>query len=220
MSRKPAGKAEVAVDGWERRRSILLNEYERLALELFAERGYHDVTVDDIAQAAGVTTRTLFRYFPSKQDVLLGLPRRGLAAEVEMIDALEPSDDPIATAWEGLYEFVTSSPVEAAVVGLWDAATERAPEVKARVRGERIHEIFQAFVRYGVRCYGVSEDVDPRPRWLAGILAGIELTVVEAIAQAPKVVDELEDAIGETVRALATSRLRLTRTRATLSLTD
>lgn len=213
-------RAAAAQDGWERRRSILLSEYERLALELFAERGYHNVTVDDIAQAAGVTTRTLFRYFPSKQDVLLGFHRRGLASEVEMIDALEPSDDPLTSAWEALLEFVRTSPVETTVVGLWDAATESAPEVTARVRGERIDEIFRAYVRYGERCYGVDEAVDPRPRWLAGVLAGIEFAVVESIAQAEPVADELVESVSSGVEALGSTRLRLSRKRTRLSLTD
>jgi AcrR family transcriptional regulator len=220
MPRQPARRGAAAPDGWERRRNILLNEYERVALELFAARGYHQVTVDDIAQAAGVTTRTLFRYFPSKQEVLLGFPRRGLAVEIEMIDAMEPADDPLSSAWAALREFVSGSPVEPAVVGLWDAATEGAPEVTARVRGERIDAIFQAYVRYGERCYGVDQAEDPRPRWLAGILAGIELAVVESVAQAPGVVDELVTAVTEGVEVLADTRLRLPRKRSRLSLTD
>jgi len=38
--------------------------------ELFVERGYDSTTLADIAEAAGVSTRTIFAYFPSKQDIL------------------------------------------------------------------------------------------------------------------------------------------------------
>jgi len=47
-------------------------ELSAIALELFLERGYEETTVDDIAAAAGIGRRTLFRYFPSKNDLPWG----------------------------------------------------------------------------------------------------------------------------------------------------
>jgi AcrR family transcriptional regulator len=40
------------------------------ALELFGERGYHATTVAEIASAAEVSERTVFTYFPTKEDIL------------------------------------------------------------------------------------------------------------------------------------------------------
>ena len=47
-------------------------ELSTIALGLFLERGYDETTVDDIAAAAGIGRRTLFRYFPSKNDLPWG----------------------------------------------------------------------------------------------------------------------------------------------------
>jgi TetR/AcrR family transcriptional regulator, regulator of mycofactocin system len=47
-------------------------EIERVALALFEERGFEETTVDDIAAAVGVGRRTIFRYFPSKNDMVWG----------------------------------------------------------------------------------------------------------------------------------------------------
>lgn len=49
------------------------------ALALFVEHGFNVVSMDDIAQAAGVSRSTAYRRFPTKEDVVLAVPRRWFA---------------------------------------------------------------------------------------------------------------------------------------------
>jgi AcrR family transcriptional regulator len=54
----------------ERNKRLTREEILRAAHELFVDRGYTETTVPDIANAAGVSTRTVFGYFPRKEDLL------------------------------------------------------------------------------------------------------------------------------------------------------
>jgi len=59
---------------------------ERAALELFVEQGFADTTVPQITERAGLTTRTFFRYFPDKREVLFAFDTQ-LPAIVERLMA-------------------------------------------------------------------------------------------------------------------------------------
>lgn len=55
----------------ERKKARTRAELQRHALRLFRDRGWAATTVDDIAAAAEVSRSTFFRYFPTKEDVVL-----------------------------------------------------------------------------------------------------------------------------------------------------
>jgi mycofactocin system transcriptional regulator len=67
---------------------------EKVALEMFATRGFDETPMDDIAAAAGVSRRTLFRYFASKNDLVWG-DYATLLREMEEWFAAEPDDRPM-----------------------------------------------------------------------------------------------------------------------------
>lgn len=69
----------------DRQRAAVRAELRRAAYRLFVDRGYEKVSVDDIALAAGLWRRTVFRHVASKEDLLLGPVRHGGAAIARLL---------------------------------------------------------------------------------------------------------------------------------------
>ncbi|MEU3680024.1 helix-turn-helix domain-containing protein [Streptomyces sp. NPDC030592] len=63
------------------RRAETQRTIQALAVRLFVERGYDATTVTDIAEAAGVSPMTVYRHFPTKEDLVLVDQKGPLVAE-------------------------------------------------------------------------------------------------------------------------------------------
>ncbi|MRG59361.1 TetR family transcriptional regulator [Agromyces sp. CFH 90414] len=57
---------------WARTRQRAYAEITAVAMELFLADGFEQTTIDEIAAAAGISRRSFFRYFGTKEDVVLG----------------------------------------------------------------------------------------------------------------------------------------------------
>jgi len=73
-----------------RRRSTTRHHITDVAIELFTARGFAEVSVDDVAQAAGISRRTLFRYYASKNAIPWGDFDTHLAHLRELLDNVDP----------------------------------------------------------------------------------------------------------------------------------
>ena len=67
------------------------------ALGIFAERGYDNVTVEDVAEACDLSRATIFRYFPTKEHLVVGLEPERLE---DLREAFEerPADEAVFTS--------------------------------------------------------------------------------------------------------------------------
>ncbi|KAF2775236.1 MULTISPECIES: TetR/AcrR family transcriptional regulator [unclassified Streptomyces] len=75
----------------ERRRSETRRLVQAHAVRLFTDHGYDAVTVADVAEAAGVSAMTVYRHFPTKEDlVLIDQPAQLVAEHVAASSAAQP----------------------------------------------------------------------------------------------------------------------------------
>jgi AcrR family transcriptional regulator len=79
----------------ERKRLTTRRQISAAADQLFFERGFEQVTVDDIAKAAGVGRMTVFNYFPRKEDMFFDRDEEARAVLLDAIKRREPGKSTI-----------------------------------------------------------------------------------------------------------------------------
>jgi TetR/AcrR family transcriptional regulator, regulator of mycofactocin system len=138
------------------------------AWELFAERGYHQTSINDIAERANIAPRTFFRYFPTKDAVvypefeeLLGRLRQAFAAR--------PADEPVMASLIG------------ALTAMGESMSEETSRTQARLQlmksleGEAIGEHFHQRLtdeveRLVLEREAGSPDADLRAKLASGVI--------------------------------------------------
>jgi AcrR family transcriptional regulator len=168
MSEAPAAGRPTGLR--ERKKARTRAAIREHALRLFRERGYDATTVDQIAAAADVSPSTFFRYFPTKEDVVLQDDFDVLAFEV--FETLPAELSPVAAfRAASAVAFAGLSPAELARFRETAALTLSVPEIRARAMDEfaRTIELIAAAV---ARRAGRSPD-DFAVRNLAGAIVGV-----------------------------------------------
>ncbi|SDY33003.1 transcriptional regulator, TetR family [Modestobacter sp. DSM 44400] len=132
---------------------------ERAALDLFTSEGFDEVTTDAVADAAGISRRTFFRYFATKADAVWG----DFTAHVNRLEVL------LAAA--GDHQPVLTS-ICRAYVEVNDYATDDLPMLRQRLRLIFTEPALQAHsqVRYAAVDRAVADHVARRTGASAGAL--------------------------------------------------
>lgn len=138
------------------------------AMRLFAERGYEETTIADIAKAADVSPRTFFSYFPSKEDVVFAELDERLAQIRDQLDQRPRGETPLESIRRGIVELMgalVSEHGDYAAVQI-RLVLER-PTLQARAL-QRMHE--------------VQEEVEERIRELCPAIEEIDAVAAAGIA--------------------------------------
>ncbi|NKQ28047.1 TetR/AcrR family transcriptional regulator [Streptomyces galbus] len=158
----------------QRTREALL----RAALELFTTRGYERTTVDDIAEAVGVSQRTFFRYFAGKEEAAFAvqdLVEERFVAAVRARPAdetpLEALRHALTEGWDTLSEAVEDVvPVEL-YLRVYRLVESTPALLAAHLR--RSAETEDRIARVLAAREGLDVDADPRPRIAVAVFGGV-----------------------------------------------
>ncbi|MDX1511699.1 MAG: TetR family transcriptional regulator [Nitriliruptorales bacterium] len=83
------------------------------AMSLFLEQGYDDTSMEEVAVATGVSRRTLYRYFASKDDIVFELPRLWLQHVREVVDTRAPDESTRSVLRRAILDVVVAMEADA-----------------------------------------------------------------------------------------------------------
>lgn len=149
---------------WERSRQLAVREILDTAIRLFEEQGYDATTIAQIAREAGISQRSLFRYFGTKEDLVCG-DQDALGELLRSTVESQPEDvSPRAALEAGFTVIMTANHAPEEVLRLsrliFGTASLHAAYVTKRLRWQSdLLPVIQ-------RRMGITHAADPRPRAL------------------------------------------------------
>jgi AcrR family transcriptional regulator len=185
----------------ERRRAQTADEIERTALALFVERGFGAVTVEEIASSAGVSPRTFFRYFPSKELVLLRDQDRRIS---QLRDALaaRPDDEPVlASMRRALVAMAEEYEADRDHAVQWATVIADTPSLLPRFAGYAT-EFMTVVTLFVAGRLGLDPQADLRPGVIAVAMTGATHVAYERWLADPSV--PLPALVGESLDLVET----------------
>ena len=116
----------------ERKRQATKRAIQRAVLTLAAERGFDNVTVEEVSREADIAPRTFFNYFATKDDAILGYREATLAPEA-IVAFVDGPGDLLERTVRLVVAAFRSSTLPEHVDGRRLALVRRHPELRARM---------------------------------------------------------------------------------------
>jgi AcrR family transcriptional regulator len=159
----------------ERKKARTRAAIRQHALRLFREQGYAETTVEQIAEAAEVSPSTFFRYFPTKEDVVLQDDFDPIA--IAKFEALPADMHPVAALRTAMGEAFAEAP--AWQLEQWlelTRLTMSVPELRARALDEYLRSVRLATELLAKRLGRDRGDIAIRT--MAGAVVGVGLSAL------------------------------------------
>lgn len=188
----------------ERTRQAVRADIAATAMRLFLDRGFDATTMDQVAEAAGISRRSLFRYFATKEDIALGdIAQRG-ARLAELLAGRPAGEGPWAALRAALIAMAAESgDFSPEWAGSMSAMFHDTPSLRAR-QVEKELQWVQALVPEVERRLGVAPGSAGDPRATAIVTCALAClnAAVEAWLRggADRPVEELYDEAVAAVR--------------------
>jgi AcrR family transcriptional regulator len=159
----------------ERKKQQTRETIARAALRLFAERGYDETTLADIASAANVAPRTIFAYFEGKEDILL-CEETGFLGELKRRLDERPAG---TTTVDAIREFLASIERPDEETKLRKQVIAANPELHMKMRGR--HAQLEPMLAESIAKDLGAEPGDIRPLLIAASMATAFTSVSDRI---------------------------------------
>jgi AcrR family transcriptional regulator len=162
----------------ERKKQQTRETIARAALELFAERGYDETTLAEIAETADVSPRTIFSYFESKEEILLCEESVFMTALQTMLEARPPG----ATTVDAIRDFLAelSPPDEPARLRKEIIRANPSLQMKMSARHAQLEPLLVASIAKDLD----SDPGDIRPLLIAASMNAAFMSVRDRIFEA------------------------------------
>lgn len=144
------------------------DELALAAARVLSSRGFEETTVDEIAASVGVSRRTFFRYFQSKEDVVVHIIARAGTAVCSELES-RPAGEPAAAALRQALSPCVRISVEEPIKTLGVARRIFSSETLVGRFLERLTQWQADISSILARRAGLDARVDPRPDLVAGI---------------------------------------------------
>lgn len=105
---------------------------EQVALDLFTERGFAAVTVDEVCEKAGIAVATFYRYFGSKEEVFFGYEPLFMAQVASCAERVEPDRPPATQVQQFVQAFCEFLETQRDSLAQRDGLVQRVPALRAR----------------------------------------------------------------------------------------